>query len=625
MSLFNIPILNRILEYPRIAKIREKAQNPETQRRIVLVIVCVALLLDNMLYMVIVPIIPVFLSDMNRPINLGSASYYIYRGEALNAAQVVQRNLTHHPNLTKVAADFIYDLLGWSAQVKATDWSGHDQGSANGVGLLFASKAIVQLFISPFAGPIIDRMGYERPMIVGLSVLFLSTAIFAFGRSYGVLFLARSLQGVGSAFADTAGLAMIADRFKEPGERSKAQGIALAFISFGSLFAPPFGGFLYEFAGKAVPFLALSFIALVDGIMLLFIMQPYKPTDRPDIAVTTPTSFQMSLTGGEKKDPAARPLHGTPIYRLILDPYIAICAGALVVANINLAFLEPTIATWMKDSMNAEEWKIGLVWLPAFFPHVLGVYVTVKLMRAFPKRQWVITAVGLVLEGASCLLIPFCTNFAVVILPLMIDCFGIALVDTAILPTLAYLVDVRHVSVYGSVYAIADVSYSLAYAFGPVIADWIYSSTSFLTLNIVIFLASALYAPIMALLRNVYKYENFENDDEDVDGATPLGVTQTGYVTSSSSEAKPIAAAVGGSGKIAGNGTDYRSYMMMNKMAPASSGNGSALQDGLPVYNGGDGRQIASDGDVNRKYVHVGRARSSSRDSDDNGEFRTYH
>ncbi|KAJ8284863.1 hypothetical protein COCON_G00037130 [Conger conger] len=41
---------------------------------------------------------------------------------------------------------------------------------------------------------------------------------------------------------------MIADKYTEETERSRALGIALAFISFGSLVAPPFGGILYEFA-----------------------------------------------------------------------------------------------------------------------------------------------------------------------------------------------------------------------------------------------------------------------------------------------------------------------------------------------------------------------------------------
>ena len=69
---------------------------------------------------------------------------------------------------------------------------------------------------------------------------------------------------------------MIADRYKEEAERSKALGIALAFISFGCLVAPPFGGFLYEFCGKAVPFIVLAFVFLIDGVLLLLIMRPMK-------------------------------------------------------------------------------------------------------------------------------------------------------------------------------------------------------------------------------------------------------------------------------------------------------------------------------------------------------------
>jgi len=588
--------LNTLLAHPRIASLRERTQYPETQRRLVLIIVCIALLLDNMLYMVIVPIIPVFLQNPDTHPSHYDERVYWYKEEILKAVEVKARNLTNSPDLKPISPDFVDDLLHWSARVKA----GSDDEDKS-IGWLFASKAIVQLFFSPFAGPIIDRMGYERPLIFGLSVLFVSTSIFAFGKSYFVLFVARSLQGVGSAFADTAGLAMIADRFKEARERSRAQGIALAFISFGCLFAPPFGGFLYEFAGKAVPFLALSFIALVDGAMLLLIMQPIE------VPATSP-AFQMPAEDEKPKEK----LHPTPIYRLILDPYIAICAGALVVANVNLAFLEPTIATYMKATMDAEEWQIGLVWLPAFFPHVLGVFVTVKLMRAFPKRQWLITAVGILIEGSSCLIVPVCDNFLAIMLPLMIDCFGIALVDTAIMPTLAYLVDVRHVSVYGSVYAIADISYSLAYAFGPVIGDWIYTGSSFLTLNIVIFVVSLLYAPVLVLLRNVYAYENFEEDEE----AAP-GTGGTGY---SAAEAKPIAM---------GGATDYRSYMM-STIKPE---NGSIAQDGPPSYNsvsdGYGGQQTmdgnVNDGDVNRKYVQVGRVRSESRDDDaGTGDYRTY-
>ncbi len=150
------------------------------------------------------------------------------------------------------------------------------EGEDTGIGVLFASKAAVQIFINPISGTIIDKIGYDLPMMFGLTIMFFSTLLFACGSSYGVLFFARSLQGVGSAFADTGGLSMIADRYTEESERSKALGIALAFISFGCLVAPPFGGVLYDLAGKALPFVILSFICLVDGFLLLLIMRPMK-------------------------------------------------------------------------------------------------------------------------------------------------------------------------------------------------------------------------------------------------------------------------------------------------------------------------------------------------------------
>ena len=43
---------------------RQRIEQPEAQRKLILIAVCVALLLDNMLYMVIVPIIPDYLRQI---------------------------------------------------------------------------------------------------------------------------------------------------------------------------------------------------------------------------------------------------------------------------------------------------------------------------------------------------------------------------------------------------------------------------------------------------------------------------------------------------------------------------------------------------------------------------------
>ncbi|GFY11644.1 vesicular acetylcholine transporter [Trichonephila clavipes] len=461
-----IPVIN--LDISQVwRRINDKLEHPESQRRMVLVIVCVALLLDNMLYMVIVPIIPDYLRY------IGAWKTHKEEGEIVwdNSTAVPGSNASYWK---KLPDKIIYE------------------GEDSAIGIFFASKAIFQLFVNPFSGTIIDKIGYDTPMMIGLTIMFISTAMFACGQSYSVLFFARSLQGIGSAFADTGGLAMIADRFTEVEARSKAIGIAQAFISFGSLVAPPFGGLLYDFAGKEVPFIVLSIVSLLDSFALLFIMRPVKETMK-ELDVERPK--------------------GTPIYRLFIDKYIFICAGTLVMANVSLAFLEPTITLWMKNTMdNVDEWQMGLIWLPAFIPHVFGVYTTVKLSKKYPKYQWLIAAVGLALEGISCFFLPFATSYWVLMLPLSGICFGIAQVDTSLLPMLGHLVDTRYVSVYGSIYAIADISYSLAYAAGPVIAEGIVDTMGFLGLNMIIAITNLAYVPAIMMLRHVYDYDTFENE-----------------------------------------------------------------------------------------------------------------
>ncbi|XP_055343264.1 vesicular acetylcholine transporter-like [Paramacrobiotus metropolitanus] len=464
-----IPIINRDTAELKML-LYEKIQQEHIQRRLVMLIVCIALLLDNMLYMVIVPIIPKYLRDI----------------EAWGAPI---GNVTGPDGLP----DPVYE------------------GESRYNGYLFASKAFVQLMANPFSGYIIDRHGYEKPMMFGLIIMFFSTTIFAFGTAYGVLFFARSLQGVGSAFADTAGLAMIADRFSDEAERSKMLGIALAFISFGSLVAPPFGGVMYQHMGKESPFIILSLVCLADAIGLSLIMKP-----KENIALKTALQRQKTMdVPREFIGDVPSDVKPTPMWKLFLDPYIAICAGALMMANVSLAFLEPTISLWINESMegvsSAQE---GMIWLPAFLPHVAGVWLTVRLLATRPKYGWLYAAVGLGLEGIFSFFIPACGSFWVLIIPLCVICFGIALIDTALLPALGYLVDVRHVSVYGSVYAIADISYSTAYAFGPVFAGNVYEALGFTVLCCMIGVSNLLYVPVLYWLRGAYNYDAIYNEGQ---------------------------------------------------------------------------------------------------------------
>ena len=90
------------------------------------------------------------------------------------------------------------------------------------------------------------------------------------------------------------------------------------------------------------------------------------------------------------------------------------------------------------------------------------------------------------------------------------------------------LLKFQYVSVYGSVYAIADISYCAAYAVGPIIAGHIVEEMGFTALNICVAVLSLAYAPALYYLRGFNTYQNYD-EDADVGGGGTIRYTKIDY------------------------------------------------------------------------------------------------
>nr|XP_046242483.1 chromaffin granule amine transporter [Scatophagus argus] len=477
--------------------------------RLVLVVVCVALLLDHMLLTVVVPIIPTFLYAIEHPSPEPQTAQPSLLPLPTLSAPVLDTQSEQSPQLSSPTFPpvvSLFDNTTFSLQDTWTesppDVEPTDQPSLTTdlqinettntsessclqdsifleeenvrVGLLFASKALVQLFINPFVGPLTNRIGYHIPMFAGFIIMFVSTIMFAFSGTYALLFFARSLQGIGSSFSSVAGLGMLASVYTDDGERGIAMGIALGGLAMGVLIGAPFGSVMYEFVGKSAPFLILALLAVFDGALQLCILQPSK---------ISPGSVE-----------------GTPLLTLLRDPYILISAGSLCFANMGVAILEPTLPIWMMQTMCSPKWQLGVAFLPASISYLIGTNLFGVL--ANKMGRWLCSMLGMFIIGISLLCVPLATSIYGLIGPNGGLGFAIGMVDSSMMAIMGYLVDIRHASVYGSVYAIADVALCMGFAIGPSIGGALVQAVGFPWLMVFIGVINILYAPLCFLLRN---------------------------------------------------------------------------------------------------------------------------
>ncbi|PNJ76853.1 SLC18A1 isoform 5 [Pongo abelii] len=365
-------------------------------RQLVLVVVFVALLLDNMLFTVVVPVVPTFLYDMefkevNSSLHLGHAGSSPH---AL-ASPAFSTVFSFFDNSTTAVEESMPSGIAWMNDTASTILppateaiSAHKNNCLQGtefleeentrVGVLFASKAVMQLLVNPFVGPLTNRIGYHIPMFAGFVIMFLSTVMFAFSGTYSLLFVARTLQGIGSSFSSVAGLGMLASVYTDDHERGRAMGTALGGLALGLLVGAPFGSVMYEFVGKSAPFLILAFLALLDGALQLCILQPSK---------VSPESAK-----------------GTPLFMLLKDPYILVAAGSICFANMGVAILEPTLPIWMMQTMCSPKWQLGLAFLPASVSYLIGTNLFGVL--ANKMGRWLCSLIGMLVVGTSLLCLP---------------------------------------------------------------------------------------------------------------------------------------------------------------------------------------------------------------------------
>lgn len=142
-------------------------------------------------------------------------------------------------------------------------------------GILFAIYAGGLVAVTPLAGRWVDRTGPRGPLLAGLLGLAAATLLFAWVEALPLLMLARLAQGAAAACSWVAGLALVAATTPLR-TRARNLGIVLSAVSMGVLIGPALGGILADTFGRHAPFLFAAGLALVDGLLRLWLIRPVE-------------------------------------------------------------------------------------------------------------------------------------------------------------------------------------------------------------------------------------------------------------------------------------------------------------------------------------------------------------
>ncbi|XP_050082072.1 synaptic vesicular amine transporter [Anopheles aquasalis] len=449
-------------------------------RAMVALVVYISLFLDNMLLTVIVPILPDYLVQFHANV----------------PESVLYKNFSLHyvPSLIGAGSGAAIDQplqsdIGRSPAIE------EENGS---IGILLGVKALVQLVANPIVGSGTGRYGFCLPIAFGTVNLLVASLIFGFGTSYGSLFVARAIHGVGSACIGVCGMSLVAQLYPEPDRRSRVMGTILGAMAVGVLVGYPFGGIAYEVAGKAAPFHVLALLCL--GNLAL----QYWQLEFGVIRVMNPAPRDTSTTGTEER--------WLTWWPLLTDRLVLVIVGAIWISTSAMAALEPCLPIWMISHLHPKKWQLGTV----FIPDSIGYWVGTNCFGTVAYRygQVRVAIAALVLVGISCVLLPSASNVAGLLFPHLGLGLGIGVVDAALVPLLATLVDNqlaarmeydlelspdeesgRHG--YGAVYAIQQIAVSVAYSLAPIIGGELVPVIGFPFVLRALGILNLLYVPLL--------------------------------------------------------------------------------------------------------------------------------
>ena len=314
--------------------------------------------------------------------------------------------------------------------------------SAVAIGGLFSAFTATTLVLRPLVGLALDRYGRKQFFLGALGIYAIAMLAFAFSDSLGGLYLARIIQGAGSALLWSSLNTIVAD-MTGASERGRALGRVDEVTARGGLIGV-FAGIaalsLLPGNGWRVAFLAFAGLTLY-GLWLAWRNVP--PTQPAPQAV-----------------PEAAPQRSRQFFLLLVIVFLT---------GLSEALLAPIYLTYLQDRYTTDPFTLG--W--AFFPAGLVMAFLAARLGAFSDRfgRAPMLAMGMAGAGLVSLVLPWLPGLVWLAAGYTLNAAFWALSEPA---ETALVADLSGAQQYGRAYGVYDFASNLGFTAGPLLGGLIY-------------------------------------------------------------------------------------------------------------------------------------------------------
>ncbi len=359
-------------------------------------------------------------------------------------------------------------------------WAQHLGANAVGVGLILTIYALAQFIFTPMLGSLSDRYGRRPIIIASLAIETLSFALSALANTLPFLLIARFVGGLGASNIGSA-QAVVSD-VTPANERARGMGLIGAAIGLGFVVGPALGGLLAPL-GPALPFWVAMGVAIANMLLVFFFL---------------PETRKRQAAAEEKESHDSNAFVVLAGWRQVMRNA---AAARLVLINLlfTIAFtaMEAIFPLFTQHAFGWTAMQNGYV-----FTYV-GIIIVImqgglvgQLVKRFGERSLLI--VGLIMLAAGLALLPWSTQFALLLIALGILSAGEGMVTPTISAMLSFA---SPAAAQGETLGFAQGIAGMGRVIGPLIAGTIYAlggpGTPFLLGAGLVLLATLLAIPAL--------------------------------------------------------------------------------------------------------------------------------